>query len=88
MSATKQVLIDLKNTLAEAWKMCPRCGEVLACGWWCNDCKVTKGKAYKIDAFNRALSGDDCGWGPVIFGFVILALLLTPLILMAFGVIP
>ena len=35
---------------------CPRCGQTMACGWWCCRCKMSKDYAGKVTRMNRLLS--------------------------------
>lgn len=39
--------------------MCPKCGEALACGWWCPKCKDTLNHIEHLQSFDKAWDDAD-----------------------------
>lgn len=61
---------------------CPRCGDVLACGWWCRQCKMTKDYAQEVVNMRELFEPT---WGDLIVPVgVVLILLLSAVV--CFGV--
>lgn len=49
--------------------MCPLCKGELACGWWCNNCKMTKSNLHYQLALQKMFEAEP-PWGLLIFFLV------------------